>query len=44
MRYLLLVPEKIEFNFEAKLCKAMQGFFAIANVTAGQTLLEQSGK
>jgi len=40
----LLVPEKTEFEVETKLRELMTGYFAIANVTGGQTVLELSGE
>lgn len=42
--YLLLVPEKTEFNVELKLRKKIKGHFSIVNVTGGQTVLELSGE
>ena len=42
--FLLLVPEKTEADIEAKLRDAIEGHFAIVNVTGGQTLLYLSGE
>lgn len=42
--YLLIVPEKTEADIEAQLRQAMQGHFAIVDVTGGQTLLQLSGE
>lgn len=42
--FLLLVPELTEFEVETKLRKAMDGHFAIVNVTGGQTVLGISGE
>ncbi len=41
---LLITPEKTEADTEAKLRDAMEGHFAIVDVTGGQTLLELSGE
>jgi sarcosine oxidase subunit gamma len=42
--YLLLVPEKTEFEVESKLRDKIKGHVAIVNVTGGQTVLELSGE
>ena len=42
--YLLLVPEKTEFELESKLRAEIEGHFAIVNVTGGQTVLALSGE
>lgn len=42
--FLLLVPEFKEADVEEKLRNKMEGHFAIANLTGGQTLLELSGE
>lgn len=42
--FLLLVPEKTEFEVENKLRKILKGHYAIVNLTGGQTLLELSGE
>lgn len=42
--YLLLVPNKSEFEVESKLRQIITGHYAIVNVTGGQTVLELSGK
>jgi len=42
--YLLLVPEKTEFEVESKLRQLVTGHYAIVNVTGGQTVLELSGE
>jgi len=42
--FLLLVPEFSEADVEEKLRKKMEGHYAIANVSGGQTLLELSGE
>lgn len=41
---LLITPKKTEADIEANLRKAMEGHFAIVDVTGGQTLLELSGE
>lgn len=41
---LLIVPEKTEADIEAKLRKAIEGHFAIVDVTGGQTFIELSGE
>ena len=42
--YLLLVPEKTEFEVESALRANIEGHFAIVNVTGGQTVLWLSGE
>lgn len=42
--FLLLVPEKTEFEIETQLRAAISGHFAIINVSGGQTVLELSGE
>ena len=42
--WLILTEDKSEWDVEAKLRDAMDGHFAIANVTGGQTVLELSGE
>ncbi|MEE9325968.1 MAG: sarcosine oxidase subunit gamma family protein [Cocleimonas sp.] len=42
--YLLLVPEKTEFEIESRLRDKIKGHFAIVNITGGQTVLELSGE
>ena len=42
--FLLVTPEKTEADIETKLRKAMEGHFAIVDVTGGQTKLQLSGE
>ncbi len=42
--WLILTEDKSEWDVEAKLREAMDGHFALANVTGGQTVLELSGE
>ncbi len=42
--YLLLTPEKSEFEIETRLRAQVTGHYAIVNVTSGQAVLELSGK
>ena len=42
--YLLLVPNKTEFEVESKLRQLITCHYAIVNITGGQTVLELSGK
>ena len=42
--FLLLVPERTEFEAETRLRQVMQEHYAIVNVTGGQTVLEISGE